>query len=94
MAQCADFRLGLIETAQNADGGWGYFPGKESWLEPTVYALLALAGEPHARPAMGRATRLLRSWELGSGGVARLRAREGSALGHVAGGHIAHHAGH
>jgi len=68
MAQCAEPRLAWIETAQNADGGWGYFPGKESWLEPTVYALLALAGQPCARPALERAGRLVRSWEVGSGG--------------------------
>lgn len=27
---------------QNGDGGWGYFPGRESRVEPTVYALRAL----------------------------------------------------
>ena len=32
------------EFTQNGDGGWGYFAGKRSWLEPTVYALLALHG--------------------------------------------------
>jgi len=68
MANCVPSRLALIETAQNADGGWGYFPGKESWLEPTVYALLALAGEPWAHQAIERAGCLLRSWEVGSGG--------------------------
>ena len=68
MAQCAESRLARIEAAQNADGGWGYFPGKESWLEPTAYALLALAGRPTARPAIERARRLLCSWEVGSGG--------------------------
>ena len=68
MAQCAASRLTLIEAAQNADGGWGYFPGKESWLEPTVYALLALAGESSARPAIERAGRLVGSWEVSSGG--------------------------
>lgn len=29
--------------AQNPDGGWGYSPGKGSWLEPTVYVMRALA---------------------------------------------------
>ena len=28
---------------RNADGGWGYYPGKASRLEPTCWALLALA---------------------------------------------------
>jgi len=68
VAPCAQTRLARIETDQNTDGGWGYFPGKESWLEPTVYALLALTGQPCARPAVERAGRLLRSWEVDTGG--------------------------
>lgn len=34
-----DTLLGL----RNADGGWGYYPGKASRLEPTCWGLLALA---------------------------------------------------
>jgi hypothetical protein len=38
--------LGVIEKLllehRNADGGWGYHPGKSSRLEPTSWALLAL----------------------------------------------------
>ena len=68
MAQCVQSRLALLEAAQNADGGWGYFPGKESWLEPTAYALLALSDEPRARATFERGWRLVRSWELPSGG--------------------------
>ena len=49
---------------QNADGGWGYFPGKQSWLEPTAYAALALHGEP----AADRAWKLIESWQLRDGG--------------------------
>ena len=30
-------------AARNADGGWGYFAGKASRVEPTCWALLALA---------------------------------------------------
>ncbi len=56
-----------LAAAQNADGGWGYFPGKQSWLEPTVYALLALADQPDA-PAFARGWKLIRSWELPGGG--------------------------
>jgi len=56
-----------LAAAQNADGGWGYFPGKQSWLEPTVYALLALADQPDG-PAFARGWKLIRSWELPCGG--------------------------
>lgn len=53
-----------LRDAQNADGGWGYFPGKQSWLEPTFYAAVALAGEP----AADRAWELLKSWQGADGG--------------------------
>jgi len=68
MVPCAQSRLAAIAAAQNTDGGWGYFPGKESWLEPTAYALLALGEAPEARAAVEKGSRLLRSWELGAGG--------------------------
>jgi hypothetical protein len=53
-----------LRQTQNADGGWGYFPGKQSWLEPTFYAALALEGEP----ASDRAWSLLKSWQNSDGG--------------------------
>jgi hypothetical protein len=53
-----------LRQTQNPDGGWGYFPGKQSWLEPTFYAAVALAGEP----AADRAWTLLRSWQRPDGG--------------------------
>ena len=53
-----------LRQTQNADGGWGYFPGKQSWLEPTFYAAVALAGEPEA----DRAWTLLKSWQSADGG--------------------------
>ena len=56
-------RLGALRRNQNSDGGWGYFPGKASWLEPTAYAALALAGDP----AADRAWTLLSSWQLPDG---------------------------
>jgi hypothetical protein len=52
-------RQDSLRRSQNPDGGWGYYPGKQSWLEPTVYAALAL----HAEPAADRAWDLLRSWQ-------------------------------
>ena len=56
-------RLDLLRQSQNGDGGWGYFPGKASWLEPTAYAALALHGEP----AADRAWALLQTWQLPDG---------------------------
>jgi hypothetical protein len=56
-------RLEFLRGSQNGDGGWGYFPGKTSWLEPTAYAALALHGEP----AADRAWQLLKSWQLADG---------------------------
>jgi len=58
-----DVRLNVLRHAQNADGGWGYFPGKQSWLEPTVYAAMALHGRPEADRAWG----LLKSWQMENG---------------------------
>jgi hypothetical protein len=58
-----DVRLDVLRRNQNSDGGWGYFPGKASWLEPTAYAALALAGDP----AADRAWKLLSSWQLPDG---------------------------
>lgn len=41
-------RISYLRKAQNSDGGWAYFPGKQSWLEPTLYAALVLNGQPEA----------------------------------------------
>lgn len=57
-------RLSALRKAQNPDGGWPYFPGKQSWLEPTLYAALALHGEPEA----DRAWELASSWQEKDGG--------------------------
>jgi hypothetical protein len=56
-------RLDALRRSQNADGGWGYFPGKESWIEPTAYAALALQGDA----AADRAWALLASWQNADG---------------------------
>lgn len=34
--------LNFLSQNQNPDGGWGYFPRKQSALEPTAYAMMAL----------------------------------------------------
>ena len=60
-------RLDYLAGAQNPDGGWGYLPGKSSWLEPTVYALLALHPSEVHRRVFERGWQLARSWQLPSG---------------------------
>ena len=60
-------RLKFLRQAQNPDGGWSYFPAKESWFEPTTYAMLALHGTPGSEPALDRAWKLLRSWQTADG---------------------------
>lgn len=58
-------RLDKLRKTQNPDGGWSFYAGKTaSWVEPTVYAALALHGQPEA----DRAWALIRGWQLTSGG--------------------------
>lgn len=56
-------RLDFLRRVQNPDGGWGYFPSKQSWIEPTAWAALALHGDPAAE----RAWSLLKSWQRRDG---------------------------
>ena len=60
-------RLKFLRQAQNSDGGWGYFPGKQSWFEPTTYAMLALHATPGSQDSLDRAWKLLRSWQTADG---------------------------
>jgi hypothetical protein len=53
----SDLRRFLL-TSRNSDGGWGYYPGKSSRLEPTCWALLALR---EADPG------ILRTWPVDNG---------------------------
>lgn len=59
-------RVAALIATQNADGGWGYFAGKRSWLEPTAYSLLALHDQMD-QPAWQRGWNLVRSWQLPDG---------------------------
>jgi len=43
---------------RNADGGWGYYPGKNSRLEPTCWALLATSAGESSAPD----TEVLQRW--------------------------------
>jgi hypothetical protein len=61
-------RLDFLAQNQNPDGGWGYFPGKQSWLEPTAYAVLALHGDPAAEAACRKALDLVLGWQNPDGG--------------------------
>ena len=70
-------RLKLLRNTQNSDGGWGYFVGKSSWLEPTAYAALALTEEP----AADRAWKLLSSWQLPDGSWKPAAAVQASSWG-------------
>ena len=63
-----DSRLNYLRKTQNADGGWGYFPGKGSWMEPTTYAILALHGTPDSEVPIQRAWSRIQSWRLADGG--------------------------
>jgi hypothetical protein len=46
-------RRDFLRANQNQDGGWGYFPGRESRVEPTCYALRALGPKEAAfRPGV------------------------------------------
>ena len=60
-------RFEILRTSQNPDGGWGFFPGKQSWLEPTAYALMALHGDPASSRNFDRGWKLMRSWQLPDG---------------------------
>ena len=56
-------RLDILRRSQNPDGGWSYYCGKQSWLEPTFYGALVLQGDP----AADRAWALLKSWQAPDG---------------------------
>lgn len=67
VAEYLGSRLHFLLRAQNRDGGWGYFPGKRSWLEPTVYAMLALQSTGSG-PALERAWRWVCGLQTEDGG--------------------------
>lgn len=61
--------LALLQSSQNADGGWAFHAGGQSRVEPTCWAVRALGdGKPGATaPEMARAIGLLKSKQLGDG---------------------------
>ncbi len=60
-------QLDFLRSAQNADGGWGFFPGKQTWVEPTAYALIAMHGAAGYEAPIERGWKLLRSLQLPDG---------------------------
>lgn len=60
-----------LRSAVNEDGGWGYFLGKSSRIEPTSWALLALSAlglaSEVATSAIETAVRRLASWQGADG---------------------------
>jgi hypothetical protein len=56
--------LDFLRSCQNPDGGWGYFPGKQSWLEPTAWAALAF---PAGDLVQTKAWKLVSTWQNADG---------------------------
>jgi hypothetical protein len=66
LMEWVDARLQALRQNQNADGGWGYFPGRESRVEPTCYALRAL---PQSDSTWGKGIAFLLSRQDATGGL-------------------------
>lgn len=62
----------LLLAGRNPDGGWGYYAGKSSRLEPTCWALLSLleVQRPDDMPIVDAGLRLIVKWQRESGLVA------------------------
>jgi hypothetical protein len=57
-----------IEAAQNTDGGWPYEPGRASWTEPSVFALLSNLDSGLSKASVGRGLDWLRASQNSDGG--------------------------
>lgn len=67
MDQYVESRREFLRAIQNPDGGWGFFPRKQSWLEPSAYAILALHADPDSQAAVDRAWTYLRGLQMADG---------------------------
>lgn len=65
----ADERRRWLASIQNPDGGWGYYRGNSSWLEPTAWAALALLNSEAYTERCRRALSLINSWQRADGSV-------------------------
>lgn len=79
--------LQFLLDHQNPDGSWGYFPAKSGAIEPTAYALMALAQEAEAKAAFakGLAFLLARQGPRGGWPVSALDSEESSWVSALAG---------
>lgn len=59
--------LPFLKSTQNADGGWGFRTAAESRVEPTAWAVLALACFDSEPETVTRGVRFLRSTQLPDG---------------------------
>src|SRR5271163_1863660 len=73
--------LSSLRRSQNGDGGWGFTPGRETRVEPTAWALLALyefSSAVVSDDAIDRGLRFLAAAQLEDGSWASsARQREG-----------------
>ena len=59
--------LKLIQSAQNEDGGWGFHRSGQSRVEPTCWALQALAGREAEQKSIERGLKYLGAAQLSNG---------------------------
>jgi hypothetical protein len=59
--------LKFLLEQQNVDGSWGYSPGKAGAIEPTAYALMALASEQREHRAADGGVAFLRKTQTARG---------------------------
>ena len=48
-------RLDILRRSQNPDGGWSFYQGKQSWLEPTFYGGFGAPWRSGGGPGLGAA---------------------------------------
>jgi hypothetical protein len=70
--ELADHLRDVLLAGRNPDGGWGYYAGKASRLEPTCWALLSLLEDrrPEDASLVDAGLRLLAKWQRADGLIA------------------------
>jgi hypothetical protein len=60
--------LPFLQSAQNADGGWGFHPGSQSRVEATCWSLQALdSSRPDIQESVARGFQFIRAAQLADG---------------------------